>query len=168
MFMARAAVVVAGIVFAAQGSAHSPAEQGNTAAGKKQPDTAAALQLNPRPEIAVINVQKAIAADKLTDKEPFKRTYLGHARHSSVFVFQGHKGPFKSHVHVTHDEIGYVLSGSGKVNVGGRVHDVRVGDAWIIPANTPHSGEFLEPTTVLFFSSPQDAPEHPDRVWLEQ
>jgi quercetin dioxygenase-like cupin family protein len=34
-------------------------------------------------------------------------------------VFQGHPGPFQRHVHETHDEIGYVLKGSGSVDVGG-------------------------------------------------
>ena len=49
----------------------------------------------------------------------FKRTYLGHGTQSSVFVFQGHPGPFRTHVHTTHDEIGYVLAGTGSVTVGG-------------------------------------------------
>lgn len=49
-----------------------------------------------------------VAADKLTDADVFKRTYLGHGTQSSVFVFQGHPGPFRTHIHVTHDEIGYI------------------------------------------------------------
>lgn len=134
---------------------------------KKSEPASVAVELDPKPEIKVLNVQAAVDADKLTEKDPFKRTYLGHARHSSAFVFQGKKGPFKTHVHVTHDEIGYVLSGAGKVTVGGVTRDVRPGDLWIIPANTPHSGEFTEPTNVLFFSSPQDDPANPDRIWRE-
>ena len=108
-----------------------------------------------------------IEDDKLTSEDVFKRTYLGHARMSSAFVFQGHKGPFKNHIHVTHDEIGIVLSGSGKVTVGDVTYPVKVGDLWIIPANVPHSGEFTEPTNVLFISSPQDHPDHQDRIWME-
>jgi quercetin dioxygenase-like cupin family protein len=123
--------------------------------------------LDPKPEIRIVDVKKAVEADKLTAQDVFKRTYLGHARHSSVFVFQGHKGPFKKHIHVSHDEIGYVLSGAGKVTVGGVTTNVKAGDVWVIPANTPHSGEFTEPTNVLFISSPQDVPEHQDRIWLE-
>lgn len=121
-----------------------------------------------RTKIDVQSVKRSVEADKLTDKDVFKRTYIGHGRQSSVFVFQGHKGPFRKHVHVTHDEIGYVLSGSGKVIVGDVVREVRPGDIWVIPANTPHAGEFhSEPTEVLFVSSPIDDPENPDRVWLE-
>ena len=134
---------------------------------KNSPKVGTDVELNPKPEINVINVENAIERDKLTPGDPFKRTYLGHARHSSVFVFQGHKGPFRTHVHVTHDEIGYVLSGSGKVRVGDLVREVRPGDVWIIPANVPHSGEFSEQTNVLFVSSPEDVPEYPDRIWLE-
>lgn len=125
-------------------------------------------QPSQRTKIDVQSVEQAVAKDKLTEKEPFKRTYIGHGSQSSVFVFQGHKGPFKKHVHVTHDEIGYVLKGSGRVMVGDMVREVRQGDIWVIPANTPHGGEFeTEPTHVLFISSPIDDPDNPDRVWLD-
>ena len=130
-------------------------------------DKPIAVELDPKPEVKVMSVAAAIEADKLGEKDPFKRTYIGHARHSSVFVFQGHKGPFKKHVHVTHDEIGYVLSGSGSVTVGGVTRDVKAGDVWIIPANVAHSAVFAEATNVLFVSSPEDDPANPDRIWKE-
>ncbi len=48
------------------------------------------------------------------------------------------------------------------------VREVNPGDVWVIPANTPHSGEFgSEPVEVLFISSPTDDPDNPDRVWLD-
>lgn len=124
-------------------------------------------QPQPMTKVDVIGVREAVDADKLTADDPFKRTYLGHGRQSSVFVFQGHPGPFRKHIHVTHDEIGYVLAGSGSVTVGGETRSVRPGDVWVIPANTPHSGEFGDPCEVLFISSPVDDPENPDRVWLD-
>lgn len=125
-------------------------------------------QSTTKTKIDVANIKDAIAADRLTKQDTFKRTYLGHGLQSSVFVFQGHAGPFRKHVHVTHDEIGYVLSGSGKVIVGDLVRPVKPGDVWIIPANTPHAGEFEgEPIEVLFISSPTDDPDNPDRVWLD-
>jgi quercetin dioxygenase-like cupin family protein len=118
--------------------------------------------------VEVASVRAAIEADKLTPAETFKRTYIGHGQQSSVFVFQGHQGPFRKHVHVTHDEIGIVLSGSGTVTVGDHTREVRPGDVWVIPANTPHGGIFAdEPVEVLFVSSPIDDPENPDRVWLD-
>src|SRR3989304_10138172 len=121
-----------------------------------------------RTRVDVQSVQKAVAADKLTAKDAFKRTYIGHGLQSSVFFFQGHKGPFRKHVHVTHDEIGYVLTGSGRVMVGDLVREVKSGDVWIIPANTPHAAEFeSDPVEVLFVSSPGDDPENPDRAWLD-
>src|SRR5688572_16777175 len=120
-----------------------------------------------RTKVDVVDVRAAVDADKLTEADPFKRTYLGHGSQSSVFVFQGHAGPFKKHIHVTHDEIGYVLAGSGSVTVGDTTRPVKPGDVWVIPANTPHSGEFGDPCDVLFISSPIDDPENPDRVWLD-
>jgi quercetin dioxygenase-like cupin family protein len=143
------------------------AKKKNAKLARQVQNTEKDVELNPKPQIKVLNVEEAIEKDRLTSSDPFKRTYLGHARQSSVFVFQGHKGPFKTHIHVSHDEIGYVLSGAGKVVVGDMVKEVRPGDIWIIPANVPHSGEFTEETNVLFISSPEDVPEYPDRIWLE-
>jgi quercetin dioxygenase-like cupin family protein len=112
-------------------------------------------------------VAAAVEDDVLADSDVFKRTYLGHGKQSSVFVFQGHPGPFRRHVHTTHDEIGYVLKGSGSVTVGGVTRPVKPGDVWIIPANTPHGGEFGDAPQVLFISSPIDDPDNQDRVWLD-
>lgn len=121
----------------------------------------------PLTKVDVVDVEAAIAADALGPDDIFKRTYLGHGRLSSVFVFQGHPGPFRGHVHTTHDEIGYVLAGSGSVTVGEVTRPVKPGDVWIIPANTAHSGEFSDAPRVLFISSPIDDPENQDRVWLD-
>ena len=68
-------------------------------------------QVIPHTKIDVVDVARAVEADRLTEADVFKRTYLGHGTQSSVFVFQGHPGPFRRHVHTTHDEIGYVLAG---------------------------------------------------------
>ena len=124
-------------------------------------------QTLPMSTVDVIDVAAAVKADALTADDPFKRTYLGHGVSSSVFVFQGHAGPFKKHIHVTHDEIGYVLKGSGSVTVGDTTRPVKPGDVWVIPSNTPHSGEFEGPCEVLFISSPIDDPDNPDRIWLD-
>lgn len=124
-------------------------------------------QALPLTKVDVVDVEAAIASDLLTTEDAFRRTYLGHGRQSSVFVFQGHPGPFRTHVHTTHDEIGYVLSGSGSVTVGEVTRPVKPGDVWIIPANTPHGGEFADAPRVLFISSPIDDPDNQDRVWLD-
>lgn len=41
------------------------------------------------------------------------------------------------------------------------------GDVWVIPANTPHGGQFEDAPQVLFISSPIDDPDNQDRVWLD-
>jgi quercetin dioxygenase-like cupin family protein len=124
-------------------------------------------QALPLTKIDLIDVAAAVAADALTESDVFKRTYLGHGSQSSVFVFQGHPGPFKRHVHTTHDEIGYVLKGSGSVDVGGVTRPVKAGDVWVIPAGTPHGGQFGDAPQVLFISSPIDDPDNQDRVWID-
>jgi quercetin dioxygenase-like cupin family protein len=124
-------------------------------------------QVIARAKIDVVDVAAAVEADKLTADDVFKRTYLGHGTQSSAFVFQGHPGPFRTHIHATHDEIGYVLEGTGSVTVGGVTRAVKKGDVWIIPANTPHGGQFEDAPQVLFISSPIDDPDNQDRVWLD-
>ncbi len=125
-------------------------------------------QTLPMTDTAVVNTEEAVKADELTADEPFKRTYVGHGKLSSVFIFQGHKGPFRKHVHVSHDEIGYVLAGTGSVSIGEDTRPVRPGDVWVIPANTPHSAEFGdEPVRVLFVSAPIDDPDNQDRIWVD-
>jgi len=121
-----------------------------------------------RAKIDVIDIKKAVEADTLTEADVFKRTYLGHGTQSSVFVFQGHPGPFRTHVHETHDEIGYVLEGTGEVHVGGVIRPVKKGDVWVIPKNTPHGGRFEDAPQVLFISSPIDDPDNQDRVWADE
>ncbi|HVL32921.1 MAG TPA: cupin domain-containing protein [Actinomycetota bacterium] len=121
----------------------------------------------PMSHVDVIDVRAAVENDKLSKDDVFKRTYIGNGTQSSVFVFQGHPGPFRKHIHVTHDEIGYVLAGSGSVTVGDVTRPVKPGDVWVIPANTPHQGEFQDACEVLFVSSPIDDPDNPDRVWLD-
>jgi quercetin dioxygenase-like cupin family protein len=111
-------------------------------------------------KVDVIDVAAAVDADKLTDAEVFKRTYLGHGSQSSVFVFQGHSGPFRMHVHETHE-------GTGTMTVDGVTHPVKKGDVWVIPANTPHGGQFEDAPQVLFISSPIDDPDDQDRVWID-
>ena len=124
-------------------------------------------QAIPHANVDVIDVVAAVQADLLTENDVFKRTYLGHGTQSSVFVFQGHPGPFRRHVHETHDEIGYVLQGSGEVTVGGVTRPVKPGDVWVIPAGTAHGGAFEDAPQVLFISSPIDDPDNQDRVWLD-
>jgi quercetin dioxygenase-like cupin family protein len=125
-------------------------------------------QTLPWTEPAVVNVERAVQDDILTEQDAFKRTYVGHGKQSSVFIFQGHKGPFRKHIHVTHDEIGYVLAGTGSVTIGDDTRPVRPGDVWIIPSGVPHSAEFGdEPVRVLFVSSPIDDPDNQDRIWAD-
>jgi quercetin dioxygenase-like cupin family protein len=131
-------------------------------------DTGGTRDLSHLTKIDVVDVRAAVEADKLTADDVFKRTYLGHGTQSSVFVFQGHAGPFRKHVHVDHDEIGYVLEGTGSVTVGGVTRPVKKGDVWVIPANTPHGGQFEDAPQVLFISSPIDDPDNQDRIWLDE
>ena len=65
-------------------------------------------------KVDVIDVEAAVEADKLTEADVFKRTYLGHGTQSSVFVFQGHPGPFRTHVHRTHDEMAMCWQGRAR------------------------------------------------------
>lgn len=59
---------------------------------------------------------------------------------------------------VEHEQ--YVLSGRGRVTVGGEVHQVSAGDVLYIPAGTPHSYEVVEaPFEFLCM-----VPNRPDKI----
>ena len=65
-------------------------------------------------------------------------------------------GPIAPHRHLKSEEIVYLLSGAGTVQVARDTRELRAGDFFVVPRNTPHaftpSGD--GPVVVLQFFSP--------------
>ena len=77
-------------------------------------------------------------------------------------------GPFRRHVHTTHDEIGYVLEGTGQVTVGGVTRPRQEGRRLGHPREHARTAaQFEDAPQVLFISSPIDDPDNQDREWLD-
>lgn len=58
----------------------------------------------------------------------------------------------------SYEYVAYVASGSMRVRVGdGEAREVRAGDSYVVPAQTPYAFEVLEAATVVEAVSPADA-----------
>ncbi|HWP30269.1 MAG TPA: cupin domain-containing protein [Fimbriimonadales bacterium] len=57
--------------------------------------------------------------------------------HCTVNVIQA-KSQIKSHYHAKHEEVVYVVSGTGTMRLGNRTYTVKSGDLMYIPKNTVH------------------------------
>lgn len=81
-----------------------------------------------------------------------------------IFVKEG----VRKHLHQYHTEVITILSGRGRMFMGGEYFTVQKGDHIVVPPNTPHgvittSGQ---PLQVISVQTPQF--EGKDRVWLEK
>jgi len=89
-------------------------------------------------------------------------------RKTSVLESIAKKFPVQRKIDLTHYENrNHFLEGTGSMTVDGVTHPVKKGDVWVIPANTPHGGQFEDAPQVLFISSPIDDPDDQDRVWID-
>lgn len=84
--------------------------------------------------------------------------------HCTVNVIQA-KSQIKSHYHAKHEEVVYVISGSGTMRLGNRKHLVKSGDLMYIPKNTVHgfSPQSRECVVVSIFSPAFDGK---DRIFV--
>ena len=57
-----------------------------------------------------------------------------------------------------YETVGYVLSGHARLRHPGGVIDLGPGDSWLVPRETPHRYEILEPFIALEATSPAQAP----------
>ena len=55
-----------------------------------------------------------------------------------------------------YEYVAYVLEGALRVTLGGHSFEVRRGDSYCVPADTPYSLEILEEATVVEATSPSD------------
>ena len=70
----------------------------------------------------------------------------------------------KQKIHLTSEELAYVLSGSGKITVGKKLHSFHAGDSLHIPAGVPHGvrNDGKEDVIMVFFFSSPDYPKTVD------
>ena len=54
----------------------------------------------------------------------------------------------------SYETVGYVISGSARLDVEGQVVLLNPGDSWLVPAGAEHSYEILEELTAVEATSP--------------
>ena len=79
---------------------------------------------------------------------------LVHGEKTSTSEFRIAKGAeIPTHAH-PHEQTGFMVSGTLRLDVEGQIFDARAGDSWNIPGNKPHSATALEDTVVVEVFSP--------------
>lgn len=60
------------------------------------------------------------------------------------------------HKHIKTEEVYYVVGGKGKLNIGGKLFDIKAGDIIPIPKNTYHGVEVVEmPVDIVVVTHPR-------------
>lgn len=72
------------------------------------------------------------------------------------------------HVHTVHDELIYVLEGTGKFRVGRAHHIFGPGSIIYIPENTVHGGSIDEEIKILSVYTPKFDIRNPDRIFVDE
>lgn len=102
-------------------------------------------------EPAVVHNISAISPERLSPG--LTRRYFT-ADYSSMAVYDMRKGA-KVAVHThTSEQVSYVQQGRLRFVVGGQIHDLRAGQAIVVPANAPHSIEALDNSVEVDFFAP--------------
>ena len=52
------------------------------------------------------------------------------------------------------EQTGYLVSGHIVLSIGGAVHDIKPGDAWVIPGNVAHGANIAEASVAIEVFSP--------------
>lgn len=96
----------------------------------------------------------AIKADETYENICIKK--LDSDSNSTSFVIWIKKG-VKSHKHVEHSELIYVIAGEGVMTINNKSFDIKPGDYFRIPQNTFHSLRVLsnDPVKVLSVQAPE-------------
>ncbi len=112
------------------------------------------------------NVDKIIKDNPLAEGENLRVTDVAETSTSIIRLVQIRKGAvINAHIHENHDEIVYLVKGSGTAVLGGNQYQIKPGAVLLIPRMTPNSfvNNGAEDSIALtFLSPPSEAPSpHP-------
>ena len=82
---------------------------------------------------------------------------LVNGQHMAMRLWEGEAAGTKKPEHVNpYEYVAYVLEGSLRVTMDGHTFEVRRGDSYCVPADTPYSLEIVEEATVVEATMPSD------------
>ena len=84
-----------------------------------------------------------------------EKTLLAEFKLDKGAVLPGHKH--------SHEQTGYLVSGSIDLTIGGTTHQVAPGDSWCIPGNIEHGAVVHENSVAIEVFSPVREDYHPPR-----
>lgn len=115
-------------------------------------------------EPKLMSVDSVLKHIKPLENSPVR--IFAQGEHCTVNVIQT-KSQIKAHYHAKHEEVVYVVSGSGTMRLGNRMQRVKSGDLMYIPKNTVHgfTPQSVECVVVSIFSPSFDGK---DRIFVDE
>jgi len=82
---------------------------------------------------------------------------LVNGQHMAMRLWEREPAGTKKPEHVNpYEYVAYVIEGALRLHLNGHAFEVRRGDSYCVPADTPHSLEILEEATVVEATMPSD------------
>ena len=100
------------------------------------------------------NLQTHDEAQRIEMFPGVARRTLNAGEHTSIHEIEIAEGcvvPMHTH---PHEQIGYVVSGRVKFELGDETKELSAGDSWVIPSEVPHEVTALEDAVVIDVFSP--------------
>ena len=100
------------------------------------------------------NLQAHDEAQRIEMFPGVARRTLNAGEHTSIHEIEIAEGcvvPMHTH---PHEQIGYVVSGRVKFELGDETKELNAGDSWVIPSEVPHEVTALEDAVVIDVFSP--------------
>jgi quercetin dioxygenase-like cupin family protein len=81
--------------------------------------------------------------------------YLVAGKHVSMRLWIDQPGgKLKAPTTRDYETVGYVISGSAKLDLEGQTLNLKAGDAWLVPAGATHQYTIIEPLTAIEATAP--------------
>jgi quercetin dioxygenase-like cupin family protein len=121
-----------------------------------------------RPEQVLTQVDEILKANPIKPADKFQMVSVVQDDTTSIFVARFVEGAeVKPHLHKTHNEIVYVLKGTGSMYVNGEWIDVKPGTFHFNPMNKAHATKNTGKEELVILSIFTPAMKAPDRYFVD-
>ena len=113
------------------------------------------------------NSQDIIRNARLPKEDIVKFVYLAEGPNLTTDIALA-RDEVPLHIHKKHDELIYVLEGSGRFRVGSASYDFGPQNIIYIPENTVHGGKLKGEIKILSVYTPRFDIRNPDRIFVDE
>ena len=97
---------------------------------------------------------KKVEAGSSPKGEMGQRYLVAGKRVSMRLWVQGPGGKLKAPTTRDYETVGYVISGSARLDLEGQTLNLKAGDSWLVPARAMHQYTIIEPFTAVEATAP--------------